>query len=143
MQCPRCKAKKVVKAGFQNSKQRFKCKSCVRLFVENAQRGFSEKVKAQAIALYLEGLGFRAIGRLLGVSNVAVLKWVKKAAQSLPQQEEPAFVDILELDELHHYVKKRAKNSGCGLLLTVYETRQLPSSSVAVVLRHSKSYGSK
>ena len=31
------------------------------------------EIKRQALQLYLEGLGFRAIGRLLGVSNVAVL----------------------------------------------------------------------
>jgi transposase-like protein len=143
MPCPRCQREEIVKAGFQRGRQRFKCKACGRLFVEGALRGFPEEVKAKAIALYLEGLGFRAIGRLLGVSNVAVLKWVKKAAQALPEPENPAFVEVLELDELHHYVKKRAKKSGCGLLLTVSETKQLDSSLAAVVLQRSKSSGNK
>ena len=143
MQCPRCQDTEIVKAGFQSGRQRFKCRLCGRLFVEGAQRGFPEEVKAKAIALYLEGLGFRAIGRLLGASNVAVLKWVKKAAQELPEPETPAFVDVLELDELHHFVKKRAKKSGCGLLLTVSEIKQLDSSLVAVVSQRSKNFGNK
>lgn len=37
-------------------------------------RGMPMEMKRQALHLYLEGLGFRAIGHLLGVSNVAVLK---------------------------------------------------------------------
>jgi transposase-like protein len=133
MECPRCQGEEIVKAGFQSGGQRFKFKASGRLFVEGAQRGFPEEFKAKAIALYPEGLGFRAIGRLLGASNVAVLKWVNKAAQALPEPETPAFVDMLELDKMHHYVKKRAKKSGCGLLLIVSETKQLDSNLAVVV----------
>ena len=35
------------------------------------------EVRQQALKLYLEGLGFRAIGRELNVSNVTVLNWVR------------------------------------------------------------------
>ncbi|OAV63858.1 Transposase [Bacteroidales bacterium Barb6XT] len=35
-------------------------------------------MKKQALRLYLEGSGFRSIGRLLGVSNVSVLNWIRK-----------------------------------------------------------------
>jgi transposase-like protein len=34
-------------------------------------------MKKLALHMYLEGLGFRAIGRLLGVSNVSVLNWIR------------------------------------------------------------------
>lgn len=135
MHCPRCESERLVKSGFQSKKQRYKCKECGRLFVEHSPRGVPPETKAQAIAMYLEGLGFRAIGRLLGISNVAVLKWVRSAAEALPQPETPAFVDVLELDELWHFVKKRQSNSGCGLRLTVNDAPLLTSKQVAVVYK--------
>jgi transposase-like protein len=135
MQCPRCNSSEIVKAGLQSRKQRYKCKQCRRLFVEAGRRGYSPEFKEQALAMYLEGLGFRAIGRLLGVSNVAVLKWVRQAAKALPEAKTTAVVDILEMDELWHFIKKRAENSGSGLLLTVKDAPLLTSRQVAVVYK--------
>ena|SRR3982751_243233 len=135
MQCPRCQSTELVKAGLQTQKQRYKCKQCSRLFVESGRPGYSAEFKEQALAMYLEGLGFRAIGRLLGVSNVAVLKWVRKAAQDLPTPESTAVVDVLEMDELWHFIKKRTENSGCGLRLTVNDAPSLTSRQVAVVYK--------
>ena len=34
-----------------------------------------------AIHLYLENMGFRAIGRVLGLSNIAFLKWIRAAGE--------------------------------------------------------------
>ena len=136
MHCPRCQSEQTVKSGFQSGKQRLKCKACNRLFVPLSERGKPDELKAKAIALYLEGVGFRAIGRLLQVSNVAVLKWVRKAAESLPEHQALATVDVLEMDELWHFIQKKAVNSGYGLLLTVSETRSLTSKWVAVVQSH-------
>jgi transposase len=133
--CPRCQSDQLVKAGFQSKKQRYKCKICLAQFVERSPRGLPADIKAQALAMYLEGLGFRAIGRLLGVSNVAVLKWVRQAAQNLPQVSTPSTVDVLELDELWHFVKKRLNSSGYGLRLTVNDAPLLTSKQVAVVHR--------
>lgn len=133
MVCRHCSSQAVVKIGFQSGKQRFRCKACGKTTTENAQKGFPAEIKQKAVALYLEGLGFRAIGRLLGASNVAVLKWIRQAAQQLPLPEKPATVQVLELDEVWHFVKKRAESSGCGLLLTVSETVSLTSNWAAVV----------
>jgi transposase len=135
LNCPHCESNRLVKAGFQSGKQRHKCNTCCRFFVKPSQRGVASEIKEQALAMYLEGLGFRAIGRLLGVSNVAVLKWVRKAAQNLPQPEKSPIVDVLEMDELWHFIKKRAENSGCGLRLTVNDAPSLTSRQVAVVYK--------
>lgn len=132
MQCSRCGGDGW-KAGLARGKQRYKCKACGYHYTQAQSRHYNQETRQKAIALYLEGLGFRAIGRLLGVSNVTVLKWVRQAALQLPEPEKPTFVDIIELDELWHFVKKRRKNAGFGLVLTVYETEHLPSSSAAVV----------
>jgi len=77
MQRPRCGSERLVKAGFQSGKQRYRCQECARAFVQRSERGKPPEMKAKAVSLYLEGLGFRAIGRILGVSNVAVLKWIR------------------------------------------------------------------
>jgi len=114
MECKKCKSERIIKNGQARNKQRYHCKSCGLNFVEGDERkGKNEEKKRLAIKLYLENMGFRAIGRVLKVSNVAVLKWVRQAGELIEayhqqrskQEQEP--VDVLELDELWHYVKKK------------------------------------
>ena len=66
-----------------------------------------------ALHLYLEGMGFRAIGRVLSVSNVTVLQWIKAIGKSLQsfhqQQATPDKVEVIELDEMWHFVRKKSK----------------------------------
>jgi len=68
-----------------------------------------------ALDMYLEGLGFRAIGRLLKVSHTAVFGWVKQAGEKveLPVPDEP--VEVAELDEMHTFVGRKKTTVGFGL----------------------------
>ena len=70
-----------------------------------------------ALEMYLEGLGFRAIGRILKISYGTVYQWVKEwgSKVDLPQRKEA--VDIVELDEIHTYVASKKTTAGYGLLL--------------------------
>jgi len=70
----------------------------------------------------LEGLGFRAIGRLLGISHGTVYQWVKKLGESagLPSTEES--VAVVELDEIHSYVGRKKTIAEVGLLLINMDT---------------------
>ena len=54
--------------------------------------------------MYLEGLGFHSIGRLLNVSHVSVKNWVKKYDNELSKIRNPKPVQIMELDDIHTYV---------------------------------------
>ena len=83
MQCPKCGSKERVKSGFMNGKPRYKCKSCKCNFTQSNKRGASFHTKLQALRLYLEGMGFRAIGRIIGVHNVIVLNWVRRMGKSV------------------------------------------------------------
>jgi len=67
----------------------------------------SPETRQLAQEMYLEGLGFRAIGRLLKVSHTAVFGWIKQAGKNaeLPVEEVP--VDVVEIDEMHTYVGKK------------------------------------
>ena len=79
MNCLHCESASIIKAGFQSGKQRYKCNGMGPSVCKRSHRGVASEIKEQALAMYLQGLGFRAIGRLRGLSNVAVLKWVRKA----------------------------------------------------------------
>jgi len=52
--------------------------------------------------LYLEGLGFRSIGRILGVSNVSVLKWIREFGQKAQElNRENQQIEMVEVDKMH------------------------------------------
>lgn len=86
MDCPRCHAKEYVKNGLINNLQRFRCKSCNYNYtvVRKMTAADNEKIKT-ALILYLEGKKLAKIAKGLGVSHVAVLKWVKKYGKNLDQ----------------------------------------------------------
>jgi transposase-like protein len=72
--CPKCLCDKSVKSGTIKGRQRYKCKGCgCNYTVEIKSTVKPKSIKKQALHLYLEDLGFRSIGRFLGVSNVSVL----------------------------------------------------------------------
>ena len=131
MQCPRCKSESYTKDGIVKSRQRYKCKTCKFRYTVIAKS--TEKpiyLKRFALQLYLEGLGFRSIGRVLNVSNVSVLNWIRsfgKQVKSL-QSEDP--VRIIEMDEMHTYVGSKKTINGYGLLLIGME-RDLSTSLLA------------
>src|ERR1700712_4089599 len=56
-------------------------------------------------------MSFGMIGRILGVSDVSVLRWVRAEAEALPEPAVPADVKVLILDEMWHFVKKRQVGS--------------------------------
>ncbi|AKB31546.1 Mobile element protein [Methanosarcina siciliae HI350] len=67
--------------------------------------------------LYLEGLGFRSIGRFLGVSHVSVQKWIKKFGQEIEELKSENEISIVELDDMHTYIGNKKNIAGSGLLL--------------------------
>jgi transposase len=60
-----------------------------------------------ALEMYLEGLGFRSVGRILKISYGTVYQWVKEwgSKVELPQKEDA--VELVELDETHTYVASK------------------------------------
>jgi transposase-like protein len=143
MQCPRCNQSEVVKAGFVRQTQRYKCKGCKYFFTGVDRRKYPRETKVRAIQLYLEGLGFRAIERLLGVCDTTVLLWVKDLGKTIQELEplHPAKIELLELDEIHHFVGQKNKLSGYGLLVTVPGDDTSPSRWVAVQSGQPKPFG--
>ena len=105
MNCPRCKSSNHKKNGIVGGRQRYKCHDCEYNYsVEIKSTARSAFVKRQALQLYLEGLGFRSIGRFLGVSHVSVQKWIKKFGQELEDLKSENEISIVEMDEMHTYI---------------------------------------
>jgi transposase-like protein len=118
MKCPKCKNQDTRKDGYAKGKQRFNCKNCNYHFtVEKKSTVASEFLKKNALQLYLEGLDFRAIGRFLQVSHVAVYKWIKDFGEKLGKIKSEQKIEIVELDELRTYICQKKTIIGYGLLL--------------------------
>jgi transposase-like protein len=63
--------------------------------------------------LYAMGnMSFCSIARRLGVSDVAVLKWVRNQARRLPEPAVTAETVIITLDEMGHFLKTRLASLG-------------------------------
>jgi uncharacterized protein YjcR len=73
--------------------------------------------KGVALQLYLEGLGFRSIGRFLKCSHVAVYNWIRAHGESIETIRSAAGVEVVEMDEMHTYVGSKKTIAGYGLLL--------------------------
>ncbi|KAA6312871.1 hypothetical protein EZS27_036265 [termite gut metagenome] len=106
MNCPKCTCDKSVKSGVIKGKQRYKCKECgCNYTVELKSTAKPKSMKKQALHLYLEGLGFRSIGRLLGVSNVSVLNWIRSFGKEVGElSSESQEIQLVEVDEMHSYI---------------------------------------
>jgi transposase-like protein len=119
MNCSKCNCSKSVKSGKIKCRQRYKCKECgCNYTVELKSTAKPKSLKRQALHLYLEGLGFRSIGRYLGVSNVSVLNWIRdfgKKVQELNADSQQ--IEMVEVDEMHTYVGQKKTTAGYGLLL--------------------------
>lgn len=119
MNCPRCSSDRRVKDGFIKGVQRYKCKDCnYKYTVELKSTAKPKSMKKQALHLYLEGLGFRSIGRFLGVSNVSVLNWIRSFGEEVSSlRTEGECIEVAELDEMHSFIGSKKTTVGYGLLL--------------------------
>lgn len=61
--CPHCFKANLVKNGIVNKRQRYKCKLCNYTFTRIKKCGYSRDIKKEALILYLQGMGYREIGR--------------------------------------------------------------------------------
>ena len=118
MNCPRCGSVNHCKAGIANNRQRFKCKDCKYCYtVEKKSDVKSVATKRMAFEMYLEGLGFRAMGRLLKISYGTVYQWIKKRGKQNELPVKRDAVTVVELDEMHTYLSQKKTTDGYGLLL--------------------------
>jgi len=83
--CKHCGGASFVRNGMAAGHQRYRCKACGRNFTATPARGKPPAMKALAVLLYALGnVSQGMIAKLLGVSHVAVYKWVRAAGEGAP-----------------------------------------------------------
>jgi len=118
--CPNCSSQNFTKSGIIKGRQRFKCKKCSYFFTVNkVGKQIDNYYVNKALQLYLEGLTYREIERLLGISHVSVMNWVKKYNIKRPHNTEyhPTY-KILTHKELAQYFSESKNISGAGVVVT-------------------------
>jgi len=73
----------------------------------------------KALQLYIEGVSLREIERLIGVSHVTVMNWVKKYKVHAPEQMEyhPSY-KVLKHSELISFLEDRDNIHNLGMIIT-------------------------
>jgi hypothetical protein len=109
--CPYCgQHNHVMKAGMNRTgSQRMKCGSCRRYFTPNPKpMGYDQSTKEMAVRLYLEGMSFRGVGKVLSVHYLSVINWVNAHEAQLPQQvTDSTPTQTVETDELYTFVGQK------------------------------------
>lgn len=162
MNCPKCGSCENVKFGNAHGRQRYRCSSCGRQFIEQQkQRGVCAAFKQLAIFLYGHcGVSMGNIAKLFGVTTVAVLKWIRAYGEGLPtkpsansntketsqeksehnhttpQKQAPRVVMI---DEMWHFVNGKKTLCGFGEPLMGYLVNLLDTEWEIVVIPRSNS----
>ncbi len=138
--CKRCGSLDHVKSGLARGHQRHRSRRCGCDFTDTPPCGKLPAMKAVAVLLYgMGGMSFSAIGCLLGVSDVAVLKWARAEASALPEPEVSTAVVTVEVDEMWHFLKKSLPSSGCGAPMTWISGAPWPGCWVGVMMRPAAS----
>ena len=112
--CKHCAGNKLIKNGFEKSKQRYKCKCCKRTCREGEETlKYTLEKKIRVLKWYLEGAGIRSIERMEEVSATLIVYWIRKMGSMLREKiestkvpEKAKDVEILEVDELFSYCQK-------------------------------------
>ena len=115
-------------------KQRYRCKACGLNFTATPPRGKPLALKVTAVLLYVSGLSMNRTAKLLGVSTPSVMAWIERFAKDHAQKPEPqGRAVVIELDEMWHYLKKSAGNSGSGMLGIVLRAAWLTGSAAVAI----------
>lgn len=119
-ECPRCQSENIVKSGVVNQRQRYLCKKCRYYFTVNKMgKRIDNYYVTKALQLYLEGISYREIERIIGVSHVTVSNWVKEFKIKKPSHADyhPTY-KIFNHTELVEYLKDKSHVSGAGMIIT-------------------------
>jgi hypothetical protein len=118
--CPNCNSDKNIKSGIVGNRQRYKCKECQYFFsVNKIGKKIDDYYVNKSLQLYLEGLSYREIERILGISHVSIMNWVKKYNIKRPYNSNyhPTY-KILNAIELGEYFTNTSNIKGAGVVVT-------------------------
>ena len=117
IQCPKCTHTQIVKSGVVKGRQRYRCKNCGYHFsVLKAGKSIDPYYVIKSLQLHLEGVSLREIERILGVSHVSVMNWIRRYNIKAPENQDyrPTY-KVLNHAELVDFFRDREalRLSGC------------------------------
>lgn len=120
--CPKCANRNVVKSGIIKDRQRFLCKDCNYYFtVKKLGKQIDDYFVTKALQLYLEGLSYREIERIIGVSHVTISSWIKKYnIQRPPHADFHPVYRVFKQGELVEFMQNEQNIKGCGFIITEF-----------------------
>ena len=134
--CKRCGATSFVKNGTVRGHQRYRCKACGCNFTATPERGKPAAMRALAVLLYAMGNASQGmIAKLLGVSHVAVYKWLRAAGEGTALPTATPASGIVQIDEMWHFVDGKKTRFGSGGPTTLWHGEPWPGSWVGVMMR--------
>ncbi len=125
--CPKCKESNIVKSGIIKDKQRFYCKSCNYYFtVKKLGKKIDDYYVIKVLQLYLEGLSYREIERIIGVSHVTISSWIKKYNITRPPHTDfhPVY-KVFKQSELIEYISNENNIKESGLIITQFADKYM------------------
>lgn len=142
--CKRCGGADYVKRGFVRGHQRYLCKGCGYNVPLTPGRGKPPAMKALAVLLYAMGNASQGmIARLLGVSHVAVYKWLRAEAEATPEPEARPSAGIVQIDEMWHFVEGKKTRFGSGGPMILWHGEPWPGSWVGVMMKPSNGFSTR
>jgi transposase len=141
--CKKCGSGRAVKNGVIAGKQRYKCKECGCNFRDGDNRTNDKTAakKALCILLYAMAKGsYRMLGRILGVHNTLVYRWVRSFGESLSEPDVPGEIEQMEFDEMWHFIGSKKESFGSLRPLTVARGEPWPGYSTVVIPRPFDGY---
>lgn len=113
MQCPECGSSHIRKNGTMRRQQNHISVDCRRQFIDvyTAPKEYSDETKAQCLKMYVNGMGFRGIERVIGVHHTTGIILVRQVGEQLPDAYElETTPPVRELDELETFVGSKKQS---------------------------------
>jgi transposase len=122
MKCPKCGSEHSVKSGNHHGRQRYKCKECGCQYTLEKPRGKDIEQKCLAVILYINGLSYRSIAKIVKVSHKSVYNWVKAFAVETYEKPKPQGEVVIELDEMWHFIGSKKQTLDLEGILSYYRS---------------------
>lgn len=106
-------SEKIVKYGFNPyGVQKYLNKETNKVFIKDLRQP-STLVKCISIFMYFNGLSYRTVGNMMGVSHTSVSNWVTKFTDVIVEHFELSNIQEIsdiEIDELFTFLDKKKEN---------------------------------
>ena len=110
MKCPKCQSSNSTKFGRIKEIQRYRCKDCDYNYTDRPDAPNKNHKKCRiALIMYLEGLSYRKIAKLLNVSHTSIRNWITKYGESLHLVRNAKPIRLKQITSINTEIKKTKK----------------------------------